>query len=335
LLATKSPERETRTRAVTAVTAIRRRAELRERARPNVFATTGRVDLFVASTATWLVPEDVRIWQTVLDIAAGLDRQTQFRWRIAGERPSVTPDQFWLVSLKPQFVRSETAFEVPRRNALDKYWPGGILAPSVTAAASLERTLVLSRGPVRSPQRIAQSVVLANGDVSVRGGLEVSVLVCDGDVDIGGPLWRSIVIARGDIKGGDRGGGAIQCALIARGKVTIHARKVAGERLPTAVIENASDDQLGFVKFFELSRVGLEVADADKVVRIKSVADGKTFAAAGARVGDVVEGVNGTKPDSAESLRRMLRDALAVGDATVTVRRGDAVHTLRVVLPES
>jgi hypothetical protein len=48
----------------------------------------------------------------------------------------------------------------------------------------------------------------------------------------------------------------------------------------------------------------------------------------------VVDGVNGSKPDSAESLRRLLRDALAVGDATVTVRRGDKVEKLRVVLPE-
>ena len=80
--------------------------------------------------------------------------------------------------------------------------------------------------------------------------------------------------------------------------------------------------------------MGLEVTDTEKVVRVKAVADGKAFAAAGAKVGDVVEGVNGKKPDSAESLRRLLRDALAVGDATVTVRRGDATHTLKVTLPE-
>ena len=48
----------------------------------------------------------------------------------------------------------------------------------------------------------------------------------------------------------------------------------------------------------------------------------------------VVESVNGATPESAESLRRLLRDALAVGDATVKVKRGETVHTLRVVLPE-
>lgn len=52
------------------------------------------------------------------------------------------------------------------------------------------------------------------------------------------------------------------------------------------------------------------------------------------KVGDVITAVNGTKPESAEALRRLLRDALAVGDATVTVRRGDKTETLTVALPD-
>jgi hypothetical protein len=46
---------------------------------------------------------------------------------------------------------------------------------------------------------------------------------------------------------------------------------------------------------------------------------------------DLVESVN--RPESEESLRRLLRDALAVGDAAVTVRRGDKVVSLKVSLP--
>ena len=52
------------------------------------------------------------------------------------------------------------------------------------------------------------------------------------------------------------------------------------------------------------------------------------------KVGDVVAAVNGTKPDSAESLRRLLRDALALGDATVTLKRGDTTETVKVSLPD-
>ena len=62
--------------------------------------------------------------------------------------------------------------------------------------------------------------------------------------------------------------------------------------------------------------------------------DGKPFADGGVRVGDIIANVNGKKPDSAESLRRLLRDALAIGDATVKLQRGDRIETVKVSLPE-
>jgi len=91
---------------------------------------------------------------------------------------------------------------------------------------------------------------------------------------------------------------------------------------------------LNFVKFFELPHVGVDVKVTDKAVVVAKVADNKAFAAAGVEIGDVITAVNGKKPDDAESLRRLLRDALALGDAAVVVRRGDRTETLKVSLPE-
>ncbi len=91
---------------------------------------------------------------------------------------------------------------------------------------------------------------------------------------------------------------------------------------------------LGYITFFELSTVGIEAKAAGKAVQITAVADDKPFAAAGVKVGDVVTAVNGKTPDSPESLRRLLRDALAIGDATVQIRRGDKTATVKVSLPE-
>jgi S1-C subfamily serine protease len=51
-------------------------------------------------------------------------------------------------------------------------------------------------------------------------------------------------------------------------------------------------------------------------------------------VGDIIAEVNGKKPEAAESLRRLLRDALAVGDATVKLNRGGKSVTVKVSLPE-
>ncbi len=97
--------------------------------------------------------------------------------------------------------------------------------------------------------------------------------------------------------------------------------------------ENATKP-LGYITFFELAVVGVEVVATEKGVRITKLADGKPFAMAGVQVGDIITEVNGKKPDSAESLRRRLRDSLANGDATVTLKRGDKTETVEVSLPE-
>ena len=60
-----------------------------------------------------------------------------------------------------------------------------------------------------------------------------------------------------------------------------------------------------------------------KSLQVTTIADGKPFADAGVKMGDIISEVNGKKPDSAESLRRLLRDALAIGDATVQLQRGE------------
>jgi S1-C subfamily serine protease len=90
----------------------------------------------------------------------------------------------------------------------------------------------------------------------------------------------------------------------------------------------------GYITFFELSTVGVEVKMADKAVQVTAVAEGKPFADAGVRDGDIIAEVNGKKPDSAESLRRLLRDALAIGDAAVKFQRGGKTQTVRISLPE-
>ena len=78
----------------------------------------------------------------------------------------------------------------------------------------------------------------------------------------------------------------------------------------------------------------LVAAVADKAVPVTSVTGGKPFSQAGVRVGDIIAEVNGKKHDSPESLRRLLRDALAIGEATVKLQRGDKTETVKVVLPE-
>jgi S1-C subfamily serine protease len=99
-------------------------------------------------------------------------------------------------------------------------------------------------------------------------------------------------------------------------------------------IKEKESNPLNFITFFELRRVGLEVKAADGAVRVSAVAAGKACEKAGVKAGDTILEVNGKKPADAEALRRLLRDALAVGDAAVKLQRGNDTLTVKLALPE-
>jgi membrane-associated protease RseP (regulator of RpoE activity) len=159
-------------------------------------------------------------------------------------------------------------------------------------------------------------------------------VICDGDIRVGENMIKNLIIARGNIS--VEGWGYLN-TLIVGGTVTFKKPLPLepGQKLPKdreSAIEEHVRKPLGYITFFELSTVGVEVKVADTAVSVAKVAEGKPFAKAGVKVGDVVAEVNGKKPDSAESLRRLLRDALALGD--VTLKRGEKTETVKVSLPE-
>ncbi len=108
--------------------------------------------------------------------------------------------------------------------------------------------------------------------------------------------------------------------MAAGGKVNL------GKKLPRdGRTENDLDEgvkgALG-VRFFELSDVGLAVRPANATVVVEAITAGGACDRGGVRAGDVILTVNGRRPESVESLGRLLRDALGPGDAAVRVRRG-------------
>jgi S1-C subfamily serine protease len=61
------------------------------------------------------------------------------------------------------------------------------------------------------------------------------------------------------------------------------------------------------VRFFDVKRLGVEVAPDDAGVRVKAAPHGGCFSRGGVRPGDVVTAVAGEKVADAEALRRLLR----------------------------
>jgi S1-C subfamily serine protease len=159
-----------------------------------------------------------------------------------------------------------------------------------------------------------------------------SVIVCDGDVTVTGRnVTRSLVVARGNIT---LNGWTNLSVLIAGGKVTVEDKSQPKRDAYLSVIREDEPNPLGFITFFELTRVGLTVKVADGAVAVEKVSANSACAKAGVKVGDVILEAGGKKAADAESLRRLLRDALAIGDATVKLKRGNETLSLKVVLPE-
>jgi hypothetical protein len=307
-------------------------------ARGKKFAERGKVDLFVAATAAWdLKAEDDRLWQPAWDLGKRLIEKAELKGqRKPHGNPCLLPDlaTHWKLH-KPRFTRVDELYTCPdpqQENPPRLFHNVAIHAAGVRSLKGIFNALIVSRGGVETGTGIQKSVILANGDVKAVTGMYSVVIVCDGDVNLTDDhIGQSVVVARGNITAKD---GAATSVLVAGGKVTLGKKRYNKDHFFNVVKEGEGvADALG-ITFFELSAVGVEVKAADKVVTITAATDGKAFAKAGAKVGDVITGVNGKKPESAEALRRLLRDALAVGDATVTLKRGDKTVTVKVALPE-
>jgi hypothetical protein len=332
--ALESVDPEVRRRAASVVAAIKNRIVQRSIAPVRDFARRGEVSRVVAATAKWeQLAADAPVWDAPFDVLQQIRlRAKEIDRTVIGPEGSADL-RAYLATSKPELIRTAGRYPSNGKAAPDRSTGGQrrcVMAADCEFPDRLENSICVARGDVTVARSMKFSVVLANGSVVMNSDAAFSLVVSDGDVEVRGGLYHCVVISRGTIQLSS----AVRDSQVYAGSdITVGLLTGPGQVLSHAIKANESNP-LEFVKFFELSRVGVEVTEADKVVRVKAVADATAFAAAGAKVGDVVEGVNGTKPDSAEALRRLLRDALAVGDATVTVRRGDAAHTLKVTLPE-
>jgi hypothetical protein len=341
LAALKSSNPEVCDRAAKAVKAIRAAAALRPLPRNERFATRGHVDLYVASVealALDLKDEDDRLWVPAFKLGAKVVASAD----TTGDRkPHGGP--FWYADfaryrkeLLVECLRVNGTYYRPTKDETGKrIGYEAIQARGVEAVPSF-RGLAVSRGPVSAKVSINSSIVLATGDVTAEHSIHSSIIVCDGDVRTGKYLNQSVVIARGNIT---VTGAVSSCTLIAGGTVTVGKLPERSEDQKDtyrrrAEIKEKESNPLGFITFFELRRIGLEVKATDGAVQVATVAAGNVCDKAGLKAGDTVLDVNGKKPADAESLRRLLRDALAVGDATVKLQRGKDTITAKLSLPD-
>jgi hypothetical protein len=299
------------------------------------FAEHGRVDVFVAATAEWdLKPDDDRLWVPAVDLGRRLIKKAN----LEGDRkPNGCPSSFkdyatYKRLMPPKFKRLEQPYvqaDPQKVKPPPFYYQEAVQAPGFSSLTGITNNLIVSRGDVESGKGIHQSVIFANGDVTTRGAILSCIIVCDGDVTVADRnIGQSLVIARGNIT---VKGYASEATLIAGGKVTAGAPRNPDN---ISTIKENEPNPLSYVTFFELSRVGLKVKVAEGAVTVEAVAAKSESEKAGLKTGDVILEANSKKPADAESLRRLLRDALAIGDATVKLQRGKETLTVKVSLPD-
>jgi S1-C subfamily serine protease len=88
-------------------------------------------------------------------------------------------------------------------------------------------------------------------------------------------------------------------------------------------LKDQVEQPLGFIKWFTIGEVGLEVSPAPSDgLQVDKLHDGKPARKAGLDLGDVIIAVDGMQIDGQESLRRRLMRGVVNERCTVTVKRG-------------
>jgi hypothetical protein len=184
--------------------------------------------------------------------------------------------------------------------------------------------------------------------------LQFSFLCCEGAIgngstDTGIPLGIrlgiSVVVCRGNFCGHEVG----DAILLVDGDIDLSRAtnlkdsliRASGEiRLPkgykpvNCTIEAHAKNATAPYKFFELSDVGLSLADDEEGLVVRTVKADTPFGNCGIAKGDLIRAIDDIPAGHSEEFRKKVRRALVrQGDCLITVVRGDKTIDLPVFFP--
>jgi hypothetical protein len=208
-------------------------------------------------------------------------------------------------------------------------------------------------GPVRLRELARGGRYLALGSVQTRR-IETAFVACDGDVwnempqfgpSLGVATGLGIVVCRGNYTASMVG----ESVLLVDGNIDLtHANRIKGSlirasgeiALPPDVvplnckIEAHAKNPTAPYKFFEVSDVGLSLADDEEGLVVTGVKASTPFGNSGIAKGDLVVAIDDVPAGGSEEFRKKLRRAMVrQGDCLVTVVRGDKTLDLPVFFP--
>lgn len=314
--ALRSDDLEVRLRASRIVAKMHNRIAEQAMRRGLAAGRRGEVDLLVEGLAGWpRGARDERSWRAVLDCAWAIAGRAGSRWAKPHALLTWVFDNF-----RDELPKARAEGSVLRLGDGEQHirlFCGNAQPPD---SGKIPKMAVCGDDAQLPTRRVAGGVLLVNGD----GVADCSWLVVSAGNVFASDIREKIVIARGHVY---TRGPISRSVVIAGGAVT--AREVCG-----SVVKQHDPHPLGFVRFFETARAGVEVAPAKFAVRATRVAPGGPFDKAGLRPGDLITSFDEAETPTPEALRRLLRRRyLQRGTAELTARRGGAALTLRVRFP--
>jgi hypothetical protein len=338
--ALKSPDPEVARRAAQILDEISRRSGRRALAQLAKHAKDGEIDRAV-ELLVWRPKwdDDNACWQVLTRLAAELIERGRKEF---GGTAVLQPDRVlpagdfgrFVKDVRPIFLSGPRVHPGKQRRIMKgDYNPneGFVLRGKdlVIDGGDNVGGLLASAGSVHAIL-LRSSVIYASGPVEI-SEVRNSLLVCDGDLRVNS-ISYSLVIARGDIHCSNSGAVGSNSLVITSGR--LHLGRFAKVDKGAKVLERQATP-LGFVKFFDPDREGIEVEAAKDGVRVKVAAEGKAFAKAGLRAGDVITAVDKEATADPEAFRRQLRSALAreEGPTLRILRAGKAVE-LKIPAPQ-
>jgi hypothetical protein len=190
--------------------------------------------------------------------------------------------------------------------------------------------LCVSQGSVQYVAGLTNVILFVNGDMKDCTGVNNCVILCNGSISGTTSVSNSVLIATGDFAGSTFAENTFfqvkrlgQHTLSHDNVYLNHWAVLAYEKGNNQFIR-AERGPLELFSFFDPARQGVTLA-GDGSARLAKVHEGKPFARAGLRAGDVVLAVGRRQVDSGSALRARLR-RLAGGDEVVfKVKRGEKV----------
>ncbi len=306
LRATESSDPLQRERAANVLSKMAQSRADRVMNRAERYVNSGQIDLLVANSQMWtLATGEERLWMPAFELSERIAAKGKLQWPLGGKKASGVKG--FVTWTDPTFVRTDEPFRPQARIGKGNRIPChsvGIIAPEIESPNSIYKAFLVSRGIVRTRDNISQSVVIANGDVA---GYTVTnaIIIADGDITIT-LATDTILIARGKINTAAATGSHLSVGETIKFR---YPGMSPGDPNLGNTAKESETKHLGFLTFFELSRVGLEVTAKDKSLRIAKLTDGSPLRKAGVAVDDVIAKANGVFVTTAEELRRALRDA--------------------------